>query len=336
MPQRPRILTGDRPTGNLHIGHYFGSLENRRTLQQDYDTFVLIADIQALTDNFSHPEKVATNVWEVFLDNLAAGISPAQATFFLQSAIQEIAELTVFFSNLVTIARLQRNPTVKTEITQKHELFGDSVTFGFLGYPVSQAADITVVKGQLVPVGEDQLPMIEQTREIVEKFNRIYGNVFPIPEAKLSTARRIKGIDGNSKMGKSLNNAIYLVDDEKTVSEKVMSAVTDPQKIRKNDPGHPDICTVCSYHELFSPEIVDDIKAECTSGARGCVQCKRELSQHITNFLAPMQERRRQYEQDTNATRDILRDGTAKARSIAQETLAEVKDAMHLAKVEAD
>ena len=231
------ILTGDRPTGKLHIGHYFGSLKNRLEMQEsgEYDPYILVADVQALTDNFNNPEKVRNNVYEVLLDYLSVGIDPAKTTIFLQSMIPEIAELTVFYSNLVTIARLQRNPTVKTEIAQKKELFGESVTYGFLGYPVSQAADITAFGGELVPVGEDQLPLIEQCREIVRKFNSIYGDILKEPEAVLSSNKRIKGLDGNEKMGKSLGNAIYLSDTPEEITKKVMSAVTDPDRIKKDD-----------------------------------------------------------------------------------------------------
>ncbi|MCI9063372.1 MAG: tryptophan--tRNA ligase, partial [Clostridia bacterium] len=236
---KKRIVTGDRPTGKLHIGHYFGSLQNRVKLQDEYDTYILVADVQALTDNFNNPEKVRNNVREVVIDYLSVGIDPNKSTIYIQSMIPETAELTVFYSNLVTIARLQRNPTVKTEIAQKKELFGESVTYGFLGYPVSQAADITILNGEIVPAGEDQEPLIEQCREIVRKFNSIYGDVLKEPQIMLSNSKRIKGLDGNEKMGKSLGNAIYLSDDEETITKKVMSAVTDPNRIKKDDLGNP-------------------------------------------------------------------------------------------------
>jgi tryptophanyl-tRNA synthetase len=241
---RPRILTGDRPTGQLHIGHYFGSLQERVTLQHEFDTFILVADVQALTDNFEQPQKVKANVFEVVLDNLAVGIEPNLATFVIQSMIPEIAELTVFYSNLVTIARLQQNPTVKSEIQQKRELFKHSVSYGFLGYPVSQAADITAFKAQLVPVGDDQLPQLEQTRDIVRKFNRLYGDTLVEPQGKYSAFPRVKGLDGKAKMSKSLNNAIFLADKPELIKEKVKQAVTDPQKIRLKDAGNPDRCSV--------------------------------------------------------------------------------------------
>ena len=231
------VLTGDRPTGKLHIGHYFGSLKTRVELQEsgNYDQYILIADVQALTDNFSNPGKVRKNVREVAMDYLSVGIDPSKTTIYIQSMIPEVAELTVYYSNLVTIARLQRNPTVKTEIAQKRDVFGESVTYGFLGYPVSQAADITAFEGKLVPVGEDQLPLIEQCREIVRKFNSIYGEVLVEPEAVLSNTKRIKGLDGNEKMGKSLGNAIYLSDSPEEITKKVMGAVTDPGRIKKDD-----------------------------------------------------------------------------------------------------
>ena len=239
---KKNILTGIRPTGNLHLGHYFGATRNWVLLQDEYNSYIEIADVQALTDNFNDPKKVRVNVRELTIDLLSVGIDPKKATIFIQSQIPEIAELTVFYSNLVTMARLYRNPTVKTEIAQKKAIFGndgESVTYGFVGYPVSQAANITAFSGELIPVGEDQLPLIEQCREIVRKFNNIYGPTLIEPEPLLSPFPRIKGLDGNEKMGKSLGNAIYLKDDEETISKKIMSAVTDTNKIRKDDPADP-------------------------------------------------------------------------------------------------
>ncbi len=333
MSEKKRILTGDRPTGKLHIGHYFGSLKKRVEMQNsgEYDPYILIADVQALTDNFNNPEKVHKNVREVAMDYLACGIDPKKATIFIQSMIPEIAELTVFYSNLVTIARLQRNPTVKTEIAQKKELFGESVTYGFLGYPVSQAADITCFEGQLIPVGEDQLPLIEQCREIVRKFNSIYGEVLVEPEPVLSSGKRIKGLDGNEKMGKSLGNAIYLSDSEEEITKKVMSAVTDPGRIKKDDKGNPDICMVSYYHKLFSTK--DEVKTvceECKAGARGCVACKRQLAKNISETLKPIREKRAYYEQHPEEVDKILMEGTKKAQQVAKETMKKVKEAMKL------
>ncbi len=331
--EKKRILTGDRPTGRLHIGHYFGSLKTRVEMQNsgEYDPYILIADVQALTDNFNNPEKVRKNVREVMLDYLSVGLDPEKTTIYIQSMIPEVAELTVFYSNLVTIARLERNPTVKTEIAQKRELFGESVTYGFLGYPVSQAADITAFEGKLVPVGEDQLPLIEQCREIVRKFNSIYGEVLVEPEAVLSSTKRIKGLDGNEKMGKSLGNAIYLSDTPEEITKKVMSAVTDPNRIRKDDKGNPDICMVAYYHDLFTKkEEYKQVCEECRAGTRGCVACKKELAQNIIDFLAPMREKRKYYEERPELVDKFLISGTEKARKTAKETMKKVKKAMRL------
>ena len=331
--EKKRILTGDRPTGRLHIGHYFGSLKTRVEMQEnpEYDQFILIADVQALTDNFNNPEKVRKNVREVMLDYLSIGIDPEKTTIYIQSMIPETAELTVFYSNLVTIARLQRNPTVKTEIAQKKDLFGESVTYGFLGYPVSQAADITCFEGELVPVGEDQLPLIEQCREIVRKFNSIYGETLIEPEPVLSSSGRIKGLDGNEKMGKSLGNAIYLSDSEEEIIKKVMSAVTDPARIRKDDKGNPDICMVAYYHKLFSSEDeVNTVCKECRAGQRGCVACKRQLAKNISDTLKPIREKRAYYEEHPEIVDKILMEGTLKAQKTAKETMKKVKKAMRL------
>ncbi len=333
MENKKRILTGDRPTGKLHIGHYFGSLKTRIELQESgkYSPYILIADVQALTDNFNNPEKVRKNVREVAMDYLSVGIDPEKTTIYIQSMIPEVAELTVFYSNLVTIARLQRNPTVKTEIAQKKEIFGESVTYGFLGYPVSQAADITAFEGEFVPVGEDQLPLIEQCKEIVRKFNSIYGEVLKEPEAVLSKSKRIKGLDGNEKMGKSLGNAIYLSDSEEEITKKVMSAVTDPNRIKKDDLGNPDICMVAYYHNLFTDkEECNKVCSECKLGQRGCVACKKELASNIIEFLRPIREKRKYYEEHIEEVDEILKKGTEKARKTAKETIKKVKEAMML------
>ena len=327
---KKRILTGDRPTGKMHIGHYFGSLKSRVKLQDEHETFIEVADVQALTDNFNNPEKVQKNVSQIVMDELAVGIDPNKVTFFLQSMIPEIAELTVFYSNLVTIARLQRNPTVKTEIAQKRNIFGESVTYGFLGYPVSQAADITAFEGTIIPVGEDQLPLIEQAREIVRKFNSIYGETLYDPHALNSKEKRIKGLDGNEKMGKSLGNAIYLSDPEEEINKKVMQAVTDPGRIKKDDPGNPDICMVAYYHNLFSKDEVKNICEECRKGKRGCVACKKQLIKNINKELEPIREKRRYFEERPNEVNDILMAGTNHAQKVAKETMKKVKQAMKL------
>ena len=324
------ILTGDRPTGKLHIGHLFGSLLNRVKFQDEYETYVMIADVQALTDNFDNPQKVRDNVIEVLLDNLAVGLDPEKSTIFIQSMIKEIAELTVFYSNLVSISRLQRNPTVKAEIKQKSNIFKDSVTFGFLGYPISQAADITAFDADIIPVGEDQLPMIEQSREIVRKFNLIYGKTLIEPESMLSNFGRVKGLDGNNKMSKSLNNAIYLSDSPDIIDSKVKKALTDTNKIKIDSKGDPEKCMVYYYHKIFSEERVDLINKQCRQGSRGCVECKKELSKNISQFLEPIRERRMYYQSKPELLDEILYFGAEKARKKAAEVLARVKKAMKI------
>lgn len=326
------MLTGDRPTGRLHIGHYFGSLQNRVKMQNEVDEcYILVADVQALTDNFNNPEKVRKNVREVVIDYLSVGIDPEKSVIYIQSMIPEVAELTVYYSNLVTIARLERNPTVKTELAQKKNVFGESVTYGFLGYPVSQAADITAFDATIVPVGEDQLPLIEQCREIVRKFNSIYGEVLREPEAFLTANKRIKGLDGNDKMGKSLGNAIYLSDSDEEISKKVMNAVTDPARIKKDDKGHPEVCMVAYYHNLFSDKnTYNNICAECREGKRGCVACKKELTNTIIEFLKPIKEKRAYYESHPEEVDKIIKEGTEKARKKAQETMKNIKKHMML------
>ncbi len=327
------ILTGDRPTGRLHLGHYFGSLKQRVELQDQYNTYIIIADVQALTDNFDDPDKVRKNVREVALDNLAVGIDPNKTTLFIQSQIPEIAELTIFYSNLVTVSRLFRNPTTKAEVNQKKQVFGnegESITYGFLGYPVSQAADITAFDADLVPVGDDQLPHIEQTREIVRKFNHIYGETLVEPEAMVGKNSRIKGLDGNEKMGKSLGNAIYLADDEDAITKKIMGAITDPNKIKKDDPANPDICMVYYYHKLVNEKNVDTVCQECKSGSRGCVACKKELIRSMMEFLKPIQARRHYYEEHPELVDQILEEGTKKARERAQETMRRVRQNMKI------
>lgn len=327
------ILTGLRPTGNLHLGHLFGAGQNYLKLQNEYDFYLEIADVQALTDNFNNPEKVRKNVYEITMDLLSIGLDPEKVHFFIQSKIPQIAELTVFYSNLVTVSRLQRNPTVKNEIAQKKELFGnngESITYGFLGYPVSQAADITCFDGEIVPVGDDQLPLLEQCREIVRKFNSIYGDTLKEPEAILSNTKRVKGLDGNEKMGKSLGNAIFLVDDIDTISKKIMGAVTDPNKIKKDDPANPDVCMVYYYHNLVNKENGNTVCSECKKGQRGCVLCKRELIKKMVEFLQPIQEKRKYYENNPDIVIDILNNGTTKALEKANTQMNKIKSAMKI------
>ncbi len=333
MENKKIILTGDRPTGRLHIGHYFGSLQNRIKLQDEYEEYIMVADVQALTDNFNNPEKVSKSVYELVKDYLSCGIDPKKTTIFVQSQIPTIAELTVFFSNLVTVSRLERNPTVKTEIAQKKELFGnngESITYGFLGYPVSQSADIASFGAHVIPVGNDQLPMIEQAREIVRKFNLIYGDVLVEPEALVSSFPRVKGLDGNEKMGKSLGNAIYLSDTQEEVEKKVMSALTDTSKIKKDDKADPKKCMVAYYTELFNSENKEKVFEECRDGKRGCVLCKKELAAKINEFLDPIREKRKYYDEHPEIVKKIIYDGTYKANKKASETLKKVKEVMKI------
>jgi len=333
---KKRILTGDRPTGNLHLGHYFGSLVTRLKCQDEYDQMIMIADLQALTDNFDNPSKVKENVMELMLDYLSVGLDPKKTSFLLQSKVPELAELTVLFSNLVTVNRLQRIPTIKAEIADKKEIFGkdgESVPYGYLGHPVSQAADIFLVKADVVPVGEDQMPLVEVSNEIIRKFNRIYcpkNPIFKDTEGLLSPNPRIKGLDGNSKMSKSLGNTINLIDTDAEIKEKVMKAITDPMKIKKDDPGHPDGCMVAYYYKLIKPEEYYKMESECKSGDRGCVACKQRLTENIINFLEPIRERRKFYEENPELVDKLLKDGTSKYRNIGQETMREVKKALLL------
>jgi len=315
------ILTGDRPTGQLHIGHFCGALKNRVALQDEYDTYVMIADVQALTDNFNNPQKVRKNVYEVAMDNLAVGIDPKKSTIFIQSLIPEIAELTIFYSNLVTIARLKRNPTVKEEIQQKKDLFKDDVTFGFLGYPVSQAADITAFQADLVPVGEDQLPMIEQTREIVRKFNNIYGNTLKEPEAKVGDFPRVLGMDGR-KMGKSLGNSITFTDSEEDIKSKVKGALT-------NEIGGKNLL---GLFEQFSdnPDDIKKFNRQFKDGTIKYSELKSLLAEAIIQKLKPIREKRAYYEKNPKVVEEILFEGTKKARNLAKQTLEKVKEKMFI------
>jgi tryptophanyl-tRNA synthetase len=331
MKHKEIVLTGDRPTGPLHLGHYVGSLLNRVKLQDEYTQYVMIADIQALTDNADNPQKVRDNVFEVMLDYLAVGIDPEKTTFFIQSMIPQIAELTVFYLNLVTVSRLQRNPTVKHEMQQKN--FGSSVPAGFLMYPVSQAADITFAKATLIPVGQDQLPMIEQTNEIVRSFNRMYNkDVFPEVRALVSNVGRLPGIDGKAKMSKSLGNAIFLSDDEQTLKKKVMSMYTDAQHIRVEDPGQVEGNMVFTYLDVFdaNKEHVELLKQQYRQGGLGDVKLKMYLFEILNNLLKPIRERRAYYVTHKEQVMNILLQGTAKVTQIAEQTMQEVRQVMHL------
>ena len=325
-----RILTGDRPTGRLHIGHYVGSLASRVKLQPHYETFIEIADIQALTTHFERPELISDSIMQVAMDNLSVGLDPEKTTLFLQSQIPSIAELTIFYSMFVSMNVLRHNPTVKTEAAN----YGyDDMTYGFIGYPVSQTADITFCNADLVPVGEDQKPHLELARKLVRRFNDLYCPDAPLlkePEIMLSEHPRLMGLDGNAKMGKSLGNAIYLSDTAETVKQKVSKAVTDPSRIRATDPGHPDICVVAKYHSVFTPAEHEDICERCKAGTIGCVACKKQLTQSLNDLLDPFRERRAYYESHLDEVRDIIRAGNDRANAIGNENIAKIKEAMHL------
>ncbi len=325
-----RILTGDRPTGPLHLGHYVGSLLNRVRLQHEYDSYILIADVQALTDNFERPEMLEANVFEVALDYLAVGLDPEKVKIVIQSMVPELTELTIYFMNLVTVATLERNPTVKEEIKQRN--FAKGVPVGFWSYPISQAADITIFKADLVPVGEDQLPMIEQAREIVRRFNRLYRKVLIEPKALVGAMARLPGTDGGAKMSKSVGNCIYLGDPTETVRKRVMSMYTDPTRIHPTDPGHVEGNPVFTYHDVFNPNKaeVEELKERYRKGTVGDVEVKQRLFDALENFLAPIRERRAEYGSKRAVVREIIMEGTKKGRAVAQATMEDVRDAMKL------
>ena len=332
MSKKKIALTGDRPTGPLHLGHYVGSLQNRLILQEDYTQYIMIADVQALTDNFDNPKKVHENVIEVALDYLAVGIDPEKSTIFIQSMIHELYELTVYYLNLVTVNRLKRNPTVKTEIKQKG--FGENVTAGFLMYPVSQAADITFVKANVVPVGQDQLPMIEQTNEIVRSFNRIYNTDILVEcEALIpEIAGRLPGIDGKAKMSKSLGNAIFLSDEADVLREKVMKMYTDPEHIHVSDPGKIEGNVVFAYLDIFDQDKkkVAELKEHYQRGGLGDVVVKKYLHEVLDTFLSPIRQRRKEFAQNKDEVMKVILEGTKKTREVAEQTLQEVREVMHL------
>ncbi len=331
MTQKPVVLTGDRPTGPLHLGHYVGSLKNRLELEEKCTQYVMIADVQALTDNAENPEKVRQNVLEVALDYLAVGLDPAKTTIFIQSLLPALFELTLYYLNLVTWNRLKHNPTVKQEIQQKG--YGESVPAGFMVYPVSQAADITAFKADLVPVGEDQLPMIEQTNEIVRHFNRIYKtDVLVEAKALIPKTGRLPGIDGKAKMSKSLGNCIYLSDSADAVAKKVKSMYTDPGHLRVEDPGKVEGNPVFTYLDAFDTEInaLNEMKAHYQRGGLGDSIVKKRLLDVLQAFLDPIRKRREEFAKDPQAVMQILMQGTEKARRVTSQTLADVRKAMHL------
>lgn len=324
---KKRILTGDRPSGRLHLGHYVGSLQSRVKLQYEYDQYIMIADVQALTDNFENPKKITENVFEVAKDYLSVGIDPTQTTIFVQSQIPEIGELTVYYLNLVTVGRLERNPTVKSEIQQKG--YNDSIPAGFLCYPVSQAADITIFQAELVPVGDDQVPMIEQTNEIVRRFNRIYDSeCLKECNAILSNTPRLVGIDGKAKASKSLGNAISLSDTQEEIKQKIFQMFTDPTHLKISDPGQVEGNVVFTYLDIFHPdkEEVESLKAHYRRGGLGDMTIKNILNNSIQDLLKNIREKRETIKQKD--VQEILYHGTAKASQRAKLTMEEVREAI--------
>ena len=315
-----------RPTGKLHLGHLVGALENWVALQSEYQNYHLIADYHALTTNLD-TSGIYQNSIDMLIDWLAAGLDPKQSPMFRQSQIKEHTELHLLFSMLITTARLERNPTVKEQV---RDLNIENVIYGHLGYPVLQAADILLYKGDVVPVGEDQVPHVEITREIARKFNATYGTVFPEPEAKLTKFARLPGLDGNMKMSKSAGNTVLLSDPPDEIRRKVRTAVTDPQKVRRGDPGRPEVCLIFTYHNKFNPKEVPAIDRDCRSGALGCVDCKMNVANHIIETLAPFREKRAHFESHPQEVKDILHDGERKAQTVARQTMSEVHEAMKL------
>lgn len=321
-----RILSGMRPTGKLHLGHYVGALENWVQLQNDNENFHLIADYHVLTTSLDTSD-VYSNSIEMLIDWLAAGLNPEKSPMFRQSQIKEHTELNLIFGMLITVNRLERNPTVKDQV---RDLNIENIIYGHLGYPVLQAADILLYKGQAVPVGEDQVPHIEISREIARRFNNQYGVVFQEPEALLTNFARLPGLDGDAKMSKSLGNTILLSDSPEDVKTKLKKAVTDPQKVRKGDPGNPEICLVFAYHKKFNTEKIIEIDAGCRSGELGCFDCKMKCAQKISTFLEPIRERRNYFQNNPDLVLDILADGEKRGKKVAVETMIEVREKMKL------
>ena len=323
---KKRILSGMRPTGKLHLGHYVGALENWIKLQNDYESFHLVADYHVLTTNLN-TDDIYQNTLEMVMDWLAVGLNPETTPMFRQSQVKEHTELFLIFSMLVTKARLERNPTLKDQI---RDLNIENVIYGHLGYPVLQSADILLYKGEKVPVGEDQVPHVEITREIARKFNNQYGLVFPEPEPLLTKFSRLPGLDGEAKMSKSLGNTILLSESAEDVQKKLRKAVTDPQKVRRNDPGHPEVCTIFTYQKRFNPEEIPEIEKGCRSGELGCVDCKMKCTAKINEFLEPIREKRSGYENNLDLVKNILADGEKKASAVAKETMNEVHEKMKI------
>jgi tryptophanyl-tRNA synthetase len=323
--ERKVVLSGMRPTGKLHLGHLVGVLENWVELQKKHNCFFLIADYHALTTNVD-TSGIYENSIEMLIDWLASGINPELSPVFRQSQVKDHAELHLIFSMLISVSRLERNPTLKEQV---RDLQLDNITYGHLGYPVLQAADILLYKGELVPVGEDQLPHVEITRDIARRFNQVYGEVFPEPEPLLNEFARLPGLDGK-RMSKSLGNTILISDPSDEIKSKMKKAFTDPQKIYKGDPGRPDICLVFTYHKKFNPDEVPEIRKGCESGQLGCVECKARCAEKIIEFLRPIQEKRKYFESHKEEVKEILASGEERARVVAQKTMDEVHKAMKM------
>ena len=328
MTVKKRILSGMRPTGPLHLGNYHGALDNWIAMQEEYDCFFFIADWHALTSDYENPGNIQRFVQEMMIDWLSAGLSPEKCTLFVQSSVKEHAELFLLLSMITPVPWLERNPTYKDQIIQLDNK--DLSTFGFLGYPVLQAADIIMYKANGVPVGIDQVPHIEITREIARRFNYLYGNVFPEPDAILTQSSKILGLD-RRKMSKSYNNAIYLSDSPEDIRAKVSTMITDPNRARRKDPGNPEICNVYEFHKLYSPpSVVEEINGQCRSAAIGCVDCKKIMAENLINALAPIRDKRKYFEERPEIVQEIIASGNQKAQAVARQTMKEVRSAIHI------
>ncbi len=328
MTAKKRILSGMRPTGPLHLGNYHGALDNWIAMQEEYECFFFIADWHALTSDYEKPGNIQRFVQEMMIDWLSAGLSPEKCTLFVQSGVMEHAELFLLLSMITPVPWLERNPTYKDQIIQLENK--DLSTFGFLGYPVLQAADIIMYKANGVPVGIDQVPHIEITREIARRFNYLYGNVFPEPDAILTQSSKILGLD-RRKMSKSYNNAIYLSDSPEDIRAKVATMITDPNRARRKDPGNPEICNVFEFHKLYSPpSVVEEINGKCRSASIGCVECKKIMAENLIGALAPIREKRKYFEERPEMVREIIASGNQKARAVARQTMVDVRGAIHI------
>lgn len=321
------ILSGTRPTGPLHLGNYFGALENWVKLQDEYECYFFVADWHALTTGYEDTSEIKDNINDVVTDFLSAGLDPEKCTIFLQSSIKEHAELHLLFSMITPLSWLLRCPTYKDQIAQMKDK--NITTYGFLGYPCLQAADILIYKANFVPVGEDQLPHLELTREIARRFNHLYGDVFPEPQPKLTKAKVLPGLDGR-KMSKSYGNTISLSDSPDEIKKKVMTMITDPARIRKDDPGHPEVCSVFAFHKVFNENEVNDIEQQCRGGKIGCVQCKRNLANKMVEYMSPIYERRQKIVNNPGIIREVIENGNKRARTTAQKTMEEVRKAMKI------